>query len=390
VLNLARKWIRSSKGVPERSFTFEQPFVLLHSDDWGRVGVRDKEGYEQLRHSGILLGQHPYDLYTLETADDVLALRDMLKQHRDYAGRSACMVMNFLTANLDFPKMQAKEFQGIELCPLSNGLPGHWQRPGLLVAYRSGIADGVFFPGLHGTTHFCRYAVERALRQGGERAELITTLWKAETPYIYWRMPWIGYEYNNPEKPRAGFLAAEEQATLIAQAAEIFKDLFGTAAVTACAPGYRANDDTRAAWARAGVRIAQNGSGAPKPPHLDEYEMLHLHRIIDFEPAQQELPLEKYLQLAQSCFANGLPVVISVHSMNFHSTLKNFRDATLRTLDALLKALEGKYPNLLYATDSDLYEVVIRGRLRTAHGSIPVQVTQSASPSLKSMARGLR
>jgi len=377
-----------TKGAPERSFTFDQPFVLLQSDDWGRVGVRDQEGYEQLRQSGVPLGQHPYDFYTLETADDVHAIRDMLKTHRDYAGRSVCMVMNFLSANLDFPKMEAKQFQSIELFPLSNGLPGHWQRPGLLVAYRSGIADGVFLPGLHGTTHFCRYAVEHALRLGGDRGAMIRTLWKAETPYIYWRMPWIGYEYHNPEKPRTGFLAGDVQGALIEQAAETFKELFGTTPVTACAPGYRANDDTRAAWARVGVRIAQNGSGAPKPPHMDEHEILHLHRIIDLEPAQQELPLEKYLQLAGSCFANGLPVVISVHSINFHSTLKNFRDPTLRALDGLLKALETKHPNLLYVTDAELYEVVIRGRLRTAHGSIPVQVTQRDSSSSKSMAGG--
>ena len=33
-----------------------------------------------------------------------MALRDMLKRHRDATGRPACMVMNFLLANLDFQK----------------------------------------------------------------------------------------------------------------------------------------------------------------------------------------------------------------------------------------------------------------------------------------------
>ena len=135
-----------------------------------------------------------------------MALRDVLKRHRDYTGRSACLVMNFLTANLNFPKMVADNCRQIELLPLTAGLPGNWKRTGLVEAYRQGIADGVFYPALHGLTHFCSLAAEQALAKGGERADLLRTLWKAETPYIYWRMPWIGHEYCNPEKPQAGFL----------------------------------------------------------------------------------------------------------------------------------------------------------------------------------------
>src|SRR5271167_3152229 len=123
-------WSRHEEGNG-RSFTFDSPLVLLQSDDWGRVGVRDKEGYEQLRASGIRLGENPYDFYTLETAEDVMALRDVLKRHRDYTGRSACLVMNFLTANLNFPKMVADNCRQIELLPLTAGLPGNWKRTGL-------------------------------------------------------------------------------------------------------------------------------------------------------------------------------------------------------------------------------------------------------------------
>ena len=139
----------------------------------------------------------------------------------------------------------------------------------------------MFYPALHGLTHFCRLAVERALTLPGDRNNLLHTLWKAETPYIYWRMPWIGYEYSNPEKPQAGFLDAEAQNSLIAEAAREFKKFFAMPPLSACAPGYRANDDTHRAWAQCGVRVAQNGSGGALPPHMDEWEMLNLHRTID-------------------------------------------------------------------------------------------------------------
>src|ERR1700732_4270619 len=87
---------RRKQTPPVRGFSFSRPLVLLQSDDWGRVGVRDCEGYEQLRASGIRLGEHPYDFYTLETAHDVIALRAMLKRHRDSTGRAACLVLDFV------------------------------------------------------------------------------------------------------------------------------------------------------------------------------------------------------------------------------------------------------------------------------------------------------
>ena len=362
--------------------------MLLQSDDWGRVGVRDQAGYELLRAKGMRLGEHPYDFYTLETAEDLTTLREMLKRRRDSTGRSACLVMNFVLANLDFERMAANGLKQIELLPLSQGLPGGWKRPGLFEAYRQGIADGVFFPALHGLTHFCQHAVEQQVSRNGERGLLLRTLWKAETPYIYWRMPWVGYEYCNPERPHAGFLSQEHQNDLIHEATKIFKTLFALTPVSACAPGYRANRDTHVAWSGCGIRVAQNGSGAPLAPHMDDCEILNLHRTIDFEPAQRDLPLEKYLQLAEQCFARRVPAIISVHSINFHSSLKNFRGPTLQALDQFLSALEAKYPNLLYVHDDDLYEIATRGKFRTANGTVSVVVKLEDTTRIHYAGRG--
>ena len=385
MLDFARRFFGHSRNGPVRGFSFDRPLVLLQSDDWARVGVRDQDGYELLRKYGIRLGQHPYDFYTLETAEDVIALRDTLKRHRDSTGRAACIVMNFLLANLDFPRMASTGFEEIHIKPITEGLPGGWRRAGLFEAYKQGTADGVFHPALHGLTHLCCRAAENALARSGERRELLKTLWKAETPYIYWRMPWVGYEYCNPERPHAGFLSADAQAGLIREATKTFTRFFSASPVTACAPGYRANHDTHAAWADCGIRVAQNGSGAPLPPHMNDLEILNLYRTIDFEPTQHDLPIEKYMQLANACFARGLPVIISVHSINFHSTLKDFRGPTLRALDGLLSALEDKYPNLLYVHDGDLCDIVTRGRFKATHGAVSVKVKQQQVADVHSM-----
>ena len=78
----------------------------------------------------------------------------------------------------------------------------------------------------------------------------------------------------------------------------------------------------------------------------------------------RELEVDKYLQIAGNSFSRGLPVIISTHAINFHSTLKDFRTSTLAALDLLLTALESKYPELLYVHDQDLYGIVTEGAFR--------------------------
>jgi hypothetical protein len=371
LLDFARNLFR--QGPEPSGFIFSRPLVAIQSDDWGRLGLRDREGYEWLRSRGIKLGEHPYDLYSFETADDVTAIVSLFSRHRDSSGRPPCMVMSFCTANLDFKKMKAQEYKAIETLPLAEGLPGSWSRPGLLDAYREGIQRGVFYPAMHGLTHFCPLAVANALEKGGERADLLRLFWEAETPYIYWRMPWVGYEYRNPEKPHAGFLPADIQRVQIRKARECFTGLFGTQPVSASAPGYFANHQTHRIWAEMGIRIAQNGAGnGLNAPRIDDAGILHLYRTIDLEPSQRELEVDKYLQIAGNSFARGLPFIISTHSINFHSTLKDFRTSTLSALDSLLTALDLKYPDLLYVHDQDLHAIVTQGAFHSRDTRITV------------------
>jgi hypothetical protein len=376
-MNLVRKlWQHTRDLFPTAGFHFDRPLVLLQSDDWGRVGLRDREGLEQLRSAGLALGERPYDFYTLETAEDLAALRGLLKKHRDSAGRHPSMEMNFILANLDFAKMSAASFRQIHLRSLAQGLPAGWNRPGLIAAYREGINEGLLHPALHGTTHFCRPAVERNLEKGGDRATTLRTLWEAGTPYIHWRMPWIGYECWDPEQPEGErFLTAQTQRESIGQAVGAFAKFFSALPRSACAPGYRANDDTHRAWAQHGVRVAQNGPGALTPPHFDRHGILHLSRTVEFEPATTtDFSVEAALRQAEACFERGIPAIVSVHSINFHSTVQDFRSPTLQFLDEFFTALESRHSNLLYLHDDELYEVVSKGLSTASPNAPPVTV----------------
>ena len=356
---------------------FSRPLVLLQSDDWGRAGVRDAEGREELRAAGLNIGERPYDLYSLETAEDVHELTEVMSLLRDSVGQPPCIEMNFVVANVDFSASTATGFRSIALKPLAEGLPGRWARPGLYDAYRAGIEARVFTPALHGTTHFCQQAVTHALVGDGERGELIRTLWKSETPYIHWRMPWVGYEYWDPEKaPAERFIPQADQERWIGWAATAYLKLFGEEAVSACAPGYRAEATTHRLWRKQGIRVAQNGPGAKRAPHWDEHGLLHTYRSLDFEPAlNPELRWEDCVTNAATWLTRRLPLIVSVHSINFHSTLVSNRQKTLPMLRELLGALKRSYPDLLYVNSRQLLEIVENGSYESGSGRVPVTMT---------------
>jgi len=379
MLNVLQKvWRRGRSLLPVEGFAFGRPLVVLQSDDWGRVGIRDRECWDELRSQRVNLGERSYDFYSLETAEDVADLASMLQSHRDSAGRPACLGMNFILANVDFERVSTNSFQQIHLRSLADGLPDGWQRPGLFAAYREGISSGALSPALHGTTHFCQRAVERQLEDSGERGVLLRKLWKAGVPYIHWRMPWIGFEYWDPEPADAeDFVALEDQENLIDSAVQSFTRLFSKAPRSAGAPGYRANRNTHSAWAKCGIQVAQNGPGSSVPPHFDRNGILHLYRSMDFEPALVlDFSVDTCVRVAEDCFARGLPAIVSVHSINFHSAIKDFRSRTLELLDQFLSALEAKHPDLLYVRDEELYDLVNTGAVQSADSAVRVPVTK--------------
>jgi len=286
--------------------------------------------------------------------------------------------MNFCPANLDFTKMGKGAFSKIELLPLFRGVPGRWSRPGLLDAYRAGVKKGILFPALHGISQFCTFAVENALRENGERAQVLRLLWEEDTPFIHWRMPWVGYEYWHPEEPQPGFLPAESQRVLVRRGYELFLSLFRTTPISARAPGGKANSATYHAWSEYGLRVAQIEGGGLEAPSIHPSGILELHRVVDFEPSKKEMEVEKYLEIARLSFSRGIPFVVSMHSINFHSSIKDFRTPGLAALDRLLTALESKYPDLLYVNDSDIYSIVTTGGFRTHTGKISVKHTRES------------
>ena len=259
-MNLVRKlWQRGRDLLPIAGFHFDRPMVLVQSDDWGRCGLRDQEGVELLRSAGIVLGERPYDFYTLETAEDLSALHALLKRHHDSGGRSPCVEMNFVPANLDFAKMSGDGFQQIHLLALADGLPQGWNRPGLIDAYREGIARRSFLSLL------CTGARISAARRWSEiwlRMEIAqyfcVNFGRRERPIFTGACRGSGMNTGIRSSLRTSdFWPAETQRGLIGHTVGAFAKLFSTLA----AVGVRSRLSRQRRHAP-GLGAARNSSGA--------------------------------------------------------------------------------------------------------------------------------
>ncbi len=350
--------------LPVRGHYFSRPLVLLHSDDWGLVGIRDREGFEELKAGGWEIGNRPYDYYSFEKAEDLRLLFQVLLRHHDSVGRHPCLVFNFIVANVDFPRVLDSGFTKLHLISLDQGLPAPWKRPGLLQAYREGIDKGLIYPALHGVTHFCRGTAEKVIAGEEERKSILRTLYSASTPMIPQLTSWLGFEYREEgDHGTDGWLDFTSQVSLLEEGKRIFERLFGSSPLSACAPGYRANEDTLRAWKEIGIRVVQNGPGLGLPPYFDRHGLLHLHRNVPFEPFinSSGFDEEGILAATQGVLRSGNPAIVCTHSLNFQSTLKNQRDSTLEKLDRFLSFVEGHFVDLLYLNDFDLWRMIQDG-----------------------------
>ena len=118
---------------------------------------------------------------------------------------------------------------------------------------------------------------------------------------------------------------------------------------------------------------------------VGEDGILNLHRNVEFEPATDpSLSVDDRIRSVEACFERGIPAIISIHSINFHSSVSGFLDRTIPLLDRFLSALRKRHRDLLYLHDGDLHQLVEQGFYETTQGITRLNVTKK-----KFMKRGV-
>src|SRR5690554_4146828 len=106
------KSILSRNITNARGWTTNRKIIVIESDDWGSIRMRDQKSFDELLQAGIRVDRSKYDsLDSLEKKEDLELLFDVLDNHKDQHGNAPKFTTNMVMNNPDFKKIQGDDFQ---------------------------------------------------------------------------------------------------------------------------------------------------------------------------------------------------------------------------------------------------------------------------------------
>jgi len=341
--------------------------VVLESDDWGLCAWSPDEAAHRAL-SGTPAFASPagrvYGRSTLESAADVLALRETLLAFRGADGSPPVWQANTVMAAPDHERLVREGFERDELpLVLLPETPPRWRRPGLWEAFLGSIEAGVWWPELHGLHHLPAQAWLAALRRGDADARLAL---EHQCPVC--EAVEASGEYD-PREPAAARTRSLERAVAH------FTGLFGRPPGSLCPPDYRWDarlvDDAR----RLGVPVLQ-GAGERGGSWARARRLLRRWRWptgerpfampprIAFEPRGDASPgsrlgAARAHAAARAAWRRGQPAVVSTHRHNYAHLDPAWSEAGRAALRDLLRRLCGD--GAVFLTDAKVREGVLGG-----------------------------
>lgn len=338
--------------------------VVLESDDWGLCAWSpDVQGWRALADQPVFRspGGRRYAGSTLESAEDVRAMGDLLGSFRGGDGFPPVWQANMILAAPDYTKLTPPQFDVTSL-PLHEfpNTPSRWSRPRLWEQVTLARMSGVWWPELHGLHHLPERAWLTALRRGVPDARRAL---EHQSP-ICTGVDESG-EYHPSEPPQV-------RTRNLETAVAAFRRLFGRLPDSICPPDYRWDEQLERDAERLGVTTIQGkgeqlGHSFPRiRRRLLRYRWPHVHGArfylplrIAFEPHGQTGPsrvgAEAVHRAARESWQRAQPAVISTHRVNYVHLDPAAAENGRAALRDLLKRLEGD--NAVFLTDREVREL---------------------------------
>ena len=346
----------------------DRPILVLESDDWGVAAVPSHETYRQLVHNRVVFPENPWSSDTLETPDDIAALREILLPRPDANGRPLPVTANFIVANPDFSGITSERLPFI---PLNSNHPNNPITQQLRHAWKQAVADRILAPAYHGLRHLAPDALCRLWAQNDPWTK---QCFKHNTPPLGLTTPpatllLSEYMRATGSPPRLQPRSAEEQTRIVNQGVAIFRAIFGHPPDSTAAPHYLWNRATEQAWRQAGIRAIQAANRHPDIRRSFGFlnarrialgrrtreGMVYLTRNCRFEPALYGNTAATAFARVRKLFAARRPAVLGCHRINFTASIfPERRRQTLIQLAALLDLVREKYPDVIFMTSGEL------------------------------------
>lgn len=368
ISKIKRSLISTLRNIPGKGVG--KKVVVIECDDWGGIGIPSQEAYQSLKKAGLPMDSSRYSRFdTLEAADDLEALFDVLSRHKDSKGKPAVMSPYYNTANPDYQKISANGFLTYEKEPLLTTIKQR-AKGNVLQAWSQGIAAGIWMPEYHGREHIATAMWLRALQSGDEKMK--ASFEHGFASYSPAGTPKVAQNF----RPNF-YIESDADLESVKQDMEdgisLFFEAFGFYPTVFNAPNgvfidgfdkhlmdhhIRYNAVPRQRFDRSANGVYQLRTFRTGDKTVNG--MTVYVRNCNFEPTEKSYAgLGHILSQIQGAFICGKAAIIGTHRVNFVGGMdeKN-REKGLGELDRLLAAITKKWPDVIFMSAKDFTKLL--------------------------------
>lgn len=365
--------IRNIKNIPGAKT--KRKLVIIFSDDYGSVRVKNKEAYNKLLELGIALNKTRYGYDTLCTTEDLLMLFDVLTSVKDIYGNHACITPFVNIANPDFERIKRSGFQQYHresfiktMERLGSDYDGAYE------LWKQGIAANILYPEYHGTEHINVKKLMRALQKGHKSTLLSFENESVASPFLE------GEEKIDNLTAVFDIVSATDNEALekdIDIGLNMFEDILGFRP-TQFTPGAGIySPSLHKHLMECGItdihvnryKAYPLGDGIYSKKFLflgkkNEFGQHYIVRNCPFEPffdnrSRNKDVVNNCLKNIESAFRWNVPAMISTHRVNFAGAIEaTHRNQSLKDLAMLLKGIKKQWPDVEFISGYEMARIL--------------------------------
>lgn len=352
-----------------RDFRINWHIVVFESDDWGSIRMSNKKAWAELLRLGYAVDKRPYERFdTLESAEDLEALFDVLSKYKDCKGKHPVITANMLMANPDFERIKKSGYQEYYYEPISTTYDRYFGNTKVLDLMRQGYEYGVFMPQCHGREHFNVAEWLKGLRDGNED---LLTAFKYEMCGIAPKAhPELGNQmmkalYAETEKGQ------QQIDDIVTEGLRLFEKMWGFKSKTFVAPCFCWCEQTEKILSENCVELIQTARVKREAYQSNvqfyytgqhnKYNQVYSIRNCSFEPATNpaDNSIASLIKQIDKSFSKNKIAIISAHRINFVSGIDvNNRLNNLTLLDELLKTILEKYHDVEFLSSNEIIKII--------------------------------
>ena len=335
-----------------------EKIIIIESDDWGleRASSNDAIEWMKKKFGGDKLSR--WSLDSLETADDMNSLFDLLEDYRNKFPAPPVITANFITHNFDYTERSRLRFRSI------NSLNGEnrevTERKKL---YKTAVEQKYIFPQLHGYSHDNITEAEKYFEteEGKEAFErkffAARSTIKSNLSFLQGEMSKNNNEHNK-----------------LKEASDEFAKFFGFRPVSFIPPTFifekgmlKTVSDCNIKLIQSANRLTDSLKRKQRYPYFKKSNGFFWsvrNARLDPHP-EYKFYHEQCLKSIETAFKDKIPAVIDFHRVNFAGRFNpEYRDTTLTELKKLLDGIYKNWSDVKFMHTAELNNLIWQREIR--------------------------